>query len=80
MYKRNNVVLYHGVVGVNFRKIMTTCSGVAQTRDGNGSGRTIIHPSGKRLRVKIHTRTCRISDGYQVPVGFIILHIKITSK
>jgi hypothetical protein len=80
MYKRNNVVLYHGVVGVNFRKIMTTCSGVAQTRDDNGSGRTITYPPVKRLRVKIRTCTCRISNGYRIPVGFIILHIKITSK
>jgi hypothetical protein len=80
MYKRNNVVLYHGVVGVNFRKIMTTCSGVAQTRDGNGSGRTITYPPVKTLQVKIRTRTCRISNGYRIPVGFIILHIKITSK
>jgi hypothetical protein len=49
-------------------------------RDGNGSSRAIIRPPAKRLRVEIYTRTRRVSGRYRVPIGFIIPHIKATSK
>jgi hypothetical protein len=49
-------------------------------RDDNGSDRAIIRPSVKNPQVEIHIHTRQISDGYQVPVGFIIPHIKTTSK
>jgi hypothetical protein len=44
-------------------------------RDDNGSGRVIIRPSVKRLWVEICTHTHE-----RVPVGFVIPHIKTTSK
>jgi hypothetical protein len=62
-------------------------------RVGFGSGRAITRPTVKRLRVEIcthtrtrgveihtRTRTRRVSGGYRVPIGFVIPHIKITSK
>jgi hypothetical protein len=51
-------------------------------RDGNESGRVITRLPAMGLRVEIRTRTCtrRISDVYQVPVGFVIPHVKTISK
>jgi hypothetical protein len=40
----------------------------------------INYPPTKMLKVEIYTRTCRILVKYRVPVGFVIPHIKITSK
>jgi hypothetical protein len=31
-------------------------------------------------QVERHTHTCQVSDGYQIPIGFVILYVKITLK
>jgi hypothetical protein len=51
-------------------------AGLASDRDDNRLGRAIIHPSVKRLQVEICTHIHQILDGYRVPVGFIIPHVK----
>jgi hypothetical protein len=60
-------------------------------RDNNGLGRAIIRAVSKDVvgrnlypytypRVEIRTHTRWVSDGYRVPVRFVISHVKTTSK
>jgi hypothetical protein len=53
-----------------------------EKKESIGLGRVIICPSVKRLRIKIYTcvYTRQVLIEYQVPVEFIISHVKITSK